>query len=102
MKKYLFLITLLSLFISVNPSNAATWQETLEGQFDIVDTFDELQDWNGTKTMDVYDKNNMPLKNDSSLSMWSYYSYWGSYLALHRVYLLIMNHGSLTHSIWAV
>jgi len=23
----------------------ATWQETLEGYFDVVETFDELQDW---------------------------------------------------------
>ena len=48
-------------------SYAATWQETLEQTFDIVETFDELQDWKGsTLNGQDYLKENQVKKSDGS------------------------------------
>lgn len=57
---------------------AQTWQETLEQQFDIVETFDQLQDWRGVSGLRGYDydKNNMPKKLDGSASIWDFYDDW--------------------------
>jgi len=59
---------------------AETWQETLESNFDIVDTFDHYQDWTGltaTNSMNwVTDPDDLPLYIDGSYStMWKKYAY---------------------------
>jgi len=74
---------LLTLLLLAIPKQAqATWQETLEGYFDIVDTFDELQDWTGSKRSTVdgysYDPNDIPKKLDGSASNWDLYAYWST------------------------
>jgi hypothetical protein len=57
-------------------AQAQTWQETLEQQFDIVETFDQLQDWTGTKSnavdVETY-PDEFPIKIDGSPSIWQYY-----------------------------
>jgi len=51
----------------------------LESKFDVVDTFNQLEDWAGTRWGDVLDSSDMPnQQNDGSESIWGYYSYWGS------------------------
>jgi hypothetical protein len=45
--------------------------------FKIVERFDDLQDWKGTKIGDVTNSSDMPIKNDGSPSLWTYYSKWG-------------------------
>jgi len=47
MKKHLKLMIALALALLLHgvDGKAATWQETLQSKFDIVDTFDEIQDW---------------------------------------------------------
>jgi|SRR3989339_1623630 len=59
---------------------AQAWQEVLESQFDIVETFDDLQDWKGTKGSpaagNIFDLSDMPKKLDGSPSIWNYYSCW--------------------------
>jgi len=73
------IFTILPLLITlVLPSTvSADWQETLDAQFDIVSTFDELQDWygssiGGTITNPIY----MPKKLDGSASVWNTYDQW--------------------------
>ena len=67
-------ILILTLAILMVSSVAnADWQSDLEAQFDIVETFDQLQDWRGTKIGYVYDINDMPKKVDGSPSMWEHY-----------------------------
>jgi len=50
-----------------------TWQQRLEQNFDIVETFDPLQDWSGG-TDYHYDAGTMPKKADGSPSIWTYYT----------------------------
>lgn len=72
-----------------------SWQEKLQGLFDHVETFDELQDWSGTKpTNQVYRTeyaSDFPRKLDGSDSMWDYYS---NYNQEDHDYLWIADHGS--------
>jgi len=67
--------------VFVETAKAETWQETLEQYFDIVDTFDELQDWKGTHPENQPDiqkyPDEFPVKEDGSPSIWQYYSYYG-------------------------
>ncbi len=71
--EWVFLIFCLSPSLALSQ----TWQEILERQFDIVETFDQLQDWRGRVIRGYdYDKNNMPKKLDGSDSMWDLYDYW--------------------------
>lgn len=60
----------------------AQWQQTLESRFDIAETFDELQDWQGAMrgdncSGDSY-PDDFPKKKDGSKSIWNYYSFWKS------------------------
>jgi len=57
-----------------------TWQETLEAEFDIVETFDQLQDWHGIDYGNV-DSGNLPILINGSQSKWTYYSDWNSEVA---------------------
>jgi len=54
-----------------------TWQEVLEQHFDIVETFDQLQDWTG-QNVNGQDRvrENLPKKQDGSDSIWDFYDYW--------------------------
>lgn len=56
----------------------ADWQSTLEAAgFDIVETFDQLQDWQPAYARGtISDQTNMPKKLDGSPSIWNAYSYW--------------------------
>lgn len=65
--KIFSLIVPLSLFC-VAKSSSADWQSDLEGQFDIVETFDQLQDWNGMKTEASYGLQDRPKLLDGSYS----------------------------------
>ena len=64
-------------FFQINAEETPSWQKTLEGYFDIVETFDEIQDWSGT-THNGYsqDPNDMPKKLDGRPSIWNEYSDW--------------------------
>ena len=73
--KILFFIMLA---LALSGQAMADWQSTLESAgFDIVETFDQLQEWQppyerGTVLTQV----NMPKKLDGSPSIWNAYSYW--------------------------
>jgi hypothetical protein len=84
--KYVFIIIIV--FLNSN-ALAAGWQTQLESVFDIVETFDQLQDWHGTKTDYVMDIEQMPKKLDGSSSIWNMYSNWDTPKADW-----IRNHGS--------
>ncbi len=60
-------VTLLPIF-----AIAQTWQRTLEDSFDIVETFDQLQDWTGSGSGNVFSPtgDGMPKKLDGSDSVW--------------------------------
>ena len=53
------------------------WQSDLESRFDIVSTFDDLEDWVGTRPSDspAFEEypDEFPLKKDGSPSIWQYY-----------------------------
>jgi hypothetical protein len=76
------IIVTLSLFIGISLANnvcfAESWQDKLSQYFDIVETFDNLQDWTGTLYGDVTTKSDMPKKSDGSASLWGYYSNWNN------------------------
>jgi hypothetical protein len=76
------IITILSLSIGFllahNVCFAESWQDKLEQYFDIVETFDELQDWIGTGYGDVTTGSDMPKKIGGGKSIWGYYSNWNS------------------------
>jgi hypothetical protein len=55
-----------------------TNEALLKANFDIVETFDTLQDWIGHGSGDVTSANDMPKRMDGSASIWQYYSLWGS------------------------
>ncbi len=52
-----------------------TWQETLENPFDIVETFDNLQEWTGSNVYYSHDPAEMPKELDGSPSNWDLFSY---------------------------
>lgn len=58
--------------------SADDWTTTLKSQFDIVETFDKLQDWVGTGTSDVSSPSDMPKNEDGSQSQWGFYSHYGT------------------------
>ncbi len=68
---------ILGLFCIALPTQA-DWQSDLEGQFDIVETFDNLQDWRGQDNQKGadYNKAHMPTRLDGSASMWDFYDEW--------------------------
>ena len=73
------LILLLGVVIhAVIAGGAETWQATLEENFDIADTFDQLRDWYGTIPGGVVSEQShpedMPKKLDGSPSIWGIYS----------------------------
>lgn len=68
-----FCITLLFTFYLCSPVLGQNWQNILENNFDIVETFDQLQNWHG-ETGYIYEINKMPKHLDSSNSIWEYYS----------------------------
>ena len=69
------------------------WQDDLEAKFDIVETFDQLQDWRGRDNLRGYDvnKEKMPVKLDGSASMWDVYDDWSN---ANPAADWIKNHGS--------
>jgi hypothetical protein len=80
-----------ALFLIPRPQALAQvdrWQDTLAQHFDIVETFDQLQDWRGqlggNPIGDVSSPSDMPRKTDGSESIWEYYSYWGTVPAADR------------------
>ncbi|UFS69144.1 Ig-like domain-containing protein [Geomonas sp. RF6] len=67
----------LALLFASTEGKAATWQETLDSKFDIVDTFDELQDWtpggqwySGAGCATCPSNSSLPKKIDGSKSIW--------------------------------
>ncbi len=80
-------------------------QECLEQQFDIVETFDELQDWYGTSYDPGSSKGDIfaddfpddfPKKTNGDTSMWCYYSKWSDHPASGEKYW-IDDFGQGTH-----
>jgi hypothetical protein len=96
-KNLLFSLLIFCGVIFVNSDvQAQVWQETLESNFDIAETFDQLQDWlpsysRGT----VEDQTRMPKKIDGSESIWNAYSYWPT---IQSPDYWIKNHG--TTNVW--
>jgi len=81
------------------PANAdnTSWQLALEQHFDIVETFDQLQDWNPAYSRGtITDQNKMPKKIDGTLSIWKGYSYWPTVASPSA---WIKNHG--TSNVWS-
>jgi len=85
MKKYLRQMVGMAaawmLLLPVTEGGAATWQQTLKDRFDIVDSFDELQDWganglypSGAGDLRSYDASLLPKKLDGSNSLWGYWN----------------------------
>lgn len=74
-KMIVFCVTVLffQLIYTVNYGFCLGWQDTLEGTFDIVETFDQLQDWGGESGY-ISDLSKMPKKTDGSASIWTFYS----------------------------
>jgi len=79
--KILFILTVFVLLSQVAGAKAATWQEMLQSKFDIVETFDDLQDWsaNGLYPSNsgdsrAYDPALLPKKMDNSPSKWGYWA----------------------------
>ena len=64
------------------------WESTLKSSFDIVETFDNLRDWQGG-TGYHWDAATMPKKLDGSASIWTYYTN-----DMDAVGNWIQNHGS--------
>lgn len=74
------LILILGFCLVVYPA-FADWQSDLESNFEVVETFDQLDDWRGANSINGYDfiQSNMPVKTvGSSVSMWNFYSDWTS------------------------
>jgi len=67
---------ILACTLTVACIHSATWQEILESQFDIVETFDQLQDWSGEPDTGgmITDPEEMPKKLDNSSSIWQSYA----------------------------
>ncbi|AKM78024.1 TPA: hypothetical protein DDZ49_03555 [Candidatus Wolfebacteria bacterium] len=80
--KKVITITLLGFLYIVSPIDAhAGWQQTLESNFDIAETFDELKDWganglypSGSGDSRAYDPALLPKKIDGSASRWGYWN----------------------------
>jgi hypothetical protein len=73
--KCLFTVAFLLFFLL--PAHA-DWESDLNSHFDIVETFDNLQDWFGSDS-DMGDISNpaaMPRKSDGAQSIFNYYSDW--------------------------
>lgn len=93
MKKQILKIIFLSIVFLLVPQNSkADWQSTLQSQFDIAETFDNLADWVGDGKINnfYYSKgDDMPDYLSGDPSRWTYYSYWpknapvGNWLADH-------------------
>ncbi len=79
-----------------SPSNLP-WQKTLENNFDIVETFDQLQDWRGGNYRKGRNLNpaNMPIKTDGTISIWNMFDYWSTDVPTND---FIKNHG--TENVW--
>jgi hypothetical protein len=54
---------------------AETWQQTLQKNFDVAETFDDVQDWDGfSLTGYNYGSTNAPKKSDGSATRWVYFT----------------------------
>lgn len=73
-----FFLIFLTLLFMLPSSVLADWQSILSQQFDIVETFDDLQDWTGLGYGDVTDLATMPIQTTGEKSIWNYYSHWGA------------------------
>ena len=73
----------------------ADWQDTLELNFDIVETFDQLDDWKGTGPTAAVDiqtyPSEFPDKTAGGASIWQYYSFYGNPADISANW--IANHG---------
>lgn len=109
MKRYSHIYLLLLFIVSCSESNesesnglnqsATDWQNTLSDHFDIVSTFDDLDDWKGSRPSNTVDietyPNEFPVKTlDKSVSIWQYYSLYESPGSDNW----IQNHG--TENVW--
>jgi len=76
---------------------AITWQQTLEAEFDIVDTFDELQPWSGTNQGGRFFVNDhpddFPIKLNGSPSIWEGYTQF--YIGSSQIEDWIGSHGDM-------
>ena len=69
---------------------AQSWQQTLEAEFDIVETFDQLQDWKGG-AINGEATTNLPTTIGGGDSIWNFYTYWSGSPSPND---WITNHGS--------
>ena len=93
--KYVYFLAAL-FFVATTPFSAyAEWQSVLENNFDIVSTFDDLEDWIGSRPSNSVDietyPNEFPQKINGGNSIWKYYY---ASEAPNPNYKWIANHGS--------
>lgn len=74
-------IVMVALLTQAVTAKAETWQQKLKSNFDIVETFDELQDWganglypSGSGDPRAYNPALLPKKLDGSASIWGYWN----------------------------
>jgi len=69
------LLATLALLLHGADGKAETWQETLQNTFSVVETFDDLQDWDGNaRTGYNYGTTYAPKELDGSASQWVYFT----------------------------
>ena len=78
--KSISLFIFIIILFSIGGVSYADWQSTLQEYFDIVETFDNLEDWTPSSSYsgDVINQTVMPKYTDGSQSRWTYYSLWGT------------------------
>ncbi|HBO16745.1 MAG: hypothetical protein UR69_C0001G0290 [Candidatus Moranbacteria bacterium GW2011_GWE2_35_2-] len=71
------LIFIFGMFVA-NNAQAQVWQETLESNFDIAESFDQLEDWKGLWANGGIGNivGEIPKYLDGTNSLWNYYSDW--------------------------
>ncbi|WP_431733394.1 Ig-like domain-containing protein [Geobacter sulfurreducens] len=81
LKHTITLAATLALLVHGANVKADTWQQSLQNTFDIVETFDELQDWDssgiapsGTGPSQAWSSSYLPKKIDGSSSIWGYWN----------------------------
>lgn len=77
-KKMVYEALLITLFCLLGFFKQTGLVHAIEYPFDIVVTFDDLQDWKGTGYGDIWNISDMPKKLDGSKSVLNYYSFWST------------------------